>query len=97
MVVVAVVAMEAVTQARSLARRWPFPPRAPAARRRWLPTAPAAAVGSGSFFVNAEVEPFVAVDPRNPNHLVATWQQDRWTNGGARALMTAASFDGGRS
>ena len=52
---------------------------------------------SGSYFVNAEVEPFVAVDPRNANHWVATWQQDRWTDGGSRALMTATSFDGGRS
>ena len=52
---------------------------------------------TGSYFVNAEVEPFVAADPRNPNHLVATWQQDRWTDGGSRALMTATSLDGGRS
>ena len=51
----------------------------------------------GSYFVNAEVEPFVVVDPRNAAHLVATWQQDRWTDGGSRALMTATSFDGGRS
>ena len=51
----------------------------------------------GSFFANAEVEPFVAIDPRNSQHLVATWQQDRWTDGGARALVTAASFDGGHS
>lgn len=52
---------------------------------------------SGSFFANAEVEPFVAIDPGNSLHLVASWQQDRWTNGGARALVTASSFDGGRS
>ena len=52
---------------------------------------------TGSFFVNAEVEPFIVTDPANANHLVATWQQDRWTNGGARAVMTAASFDGGHS
>ncbi len=52
---------------------------------------------SGSFYANAEVEPFVAIDPGNSRHLVATWQQDRWTNGGARALVTATSFDGGAS
>lgn len=51
---------------------------------------------SGSFFVNSEVEPFVATHPNNPSHLIATWQQDRWTNGGARALRTATSFDGGQ-
>jgi hypothetical protein len=61
--------------------------------------APACTGGSsaGSFFTNAEVEPYVAVDPSNSNHLVATWQQDRWTDGGARAVMTANSLDGGRS
>jgi hypothetical protein len=52
---------------------------------------------SGGYFVNAEVEPFVVADPAHGNHLVATWQQDRWTNGGARAVMTAASFDGGHT
>ncbi len=52
---------------------------------------------AGIYFVNAEVEPFVAVNPRNSQHLVAAWQQDRWTDGGSRGLMTAASFDGGRS
>ncbi len=63
------------------------------------PVASACTGGSttGSFFANAEVEPFVAIDPGNSNHLVATWQQDRWTDGGSRAIVTAASFDGGRS
>ena len=63
------------------------------------PVAPGCTGGSvsGSFFANAEVEPFVAIDPGNSQHLVATWQQDRWSDGGARALVTAASFDGGRS
>ncbi len=55
------------------------------------------AASAGSFFANAEVEPTVAVAPGNSNHLVAAWQQDRWTDGGARALVTAASFDGGRT
>lgn len=52
---------------------------------------------SGTVFVNAEVEPFVAVSPLNPDLLVGTWQQDRASNGGARALATAVSMDGGRS
>lgn len=61
------------------------------------PVAPGCTGGStgGSFYLNSEVEPFVAIDPGNPLRLVATWQQDRWTNGGARAIVTAASFDGG--
>jgi len=49
----------------------------------------------GTLFAGAEVEPHLAADPRDANHLVAAWQQDRWSNGSARALMAAASFDGG--
>jgi hypothetical protein len=44
---------------------------------------------------NSEVEPWLAVDPSNPLHMVGAWQQDRWNNGGARGLVTATSFDGG--
>ncbi len=50
---------------------------------------------SGELYANAEVEPFVAVHPANPNLLLGTWQQDRWSNGGARALVNAVSRDGG--
>lgn len=51
--------------------------------------------GSGTVYVNAEVEPSLAVDPLDANHLVASWQQDRWSNGSARGIMTAVTFDGG--
>jgi hypothetical protein len=44
---------------------------------------------------NSEVEPWVAVDPSNPDHLVGAWQQDRWNDGGSRGLVTARSIDGG--
>ncbi len=50
---------------------------------------------TGSVYANAEVEPFVAAHPGNPNHLLGAWQQDRWSNGGARALVSAVSLDGG--
>ncbi len=50
---------------------------------------------SGTNYANAEVEPFAAAHPLNPNQLLAAWQQDRWSNGGARALVTAVSSDGG--
>ena len=46
-------------------------------------------------YTNAEVEPHLALDPTNPNHLVAAWQQDRTSDGGARGLATAVSVDGG--
>ena len=49
----------------------------------------------GTNFDSVEVEPWVAVDPTNPAHLVGTWQQDRWSNGGANGIGVAVSFDGG--
>ena len=48
-------------------------------------------------FPNAEVEPFAAADPRDHDHLVGAWQQDRWSDGGAHGLMAATSSNGGRS
>jgi hypothetical protein len=52
---------------------------------------------SGTLYENAEVEPRVAVNPNNPNHIVGAWQQDRWSNGGAHGLVAAASVNGGTS
>jgi len=51
----------------------------------------------GTLYVNAEVEPYVAVNPQNTNNVVGVWQQDRWSTGGARGLLSGASFDGGRT
>jgi hypothetical protein len=53
--------------------------------------------GTGTNFFNSEVEPYVSVDPSDPMHMVGAWQQDRWSSGGARGLVTAASFDGGQT
>jgi len=52
---------------------------------------------TGTLFENAEVEPMVAVDPTNPSNLIGVWQQDRWSNGGSRGLLTGYSSDGGRT
>jgi hypothetical protein len=49
----------------------------------------------GAVQTNSEVEPFIAVNPANPNNFVAVWQQDRWSNGGARGHGVAYSLDGG--
>lgn len=54
-----------------------------------------AMAGGGINYLNAEVEPWVAVNPTNPSNIIAVWQQDRWSNGGARGMVTAASHDGG--
>lgn len=61
-----------------------------------VPAACTVGSAAGTVYANAEVEPFVAVNPNDVNHLVGVWQQDRWSNGGARALASAVSFDGGR-
>ncbi len=53
--------------------------------------------GPGTVYVNSEVEPFVAVNPTDPDNVVAVYQQDRWSNGGAHGLVTAVSHDGGAS
>ncbi len=51
----------------------------------------------GTVYTNAEVEPFIAVNPANPQNLVGVWQQDRWNNGGAHGLIAGFSFNGGTS
>jgi hypothetical protein len=48
-------------------------------------------------YPNTEPEPFVAVNPTNPQNLVGVYQQDRWSDGAAKAQGTAVSFDGGAS
>ena len=50
---------------------------------------------TGVAYAGAEVEPYVAIDPQDPSHLIGVWQQDRWSDGGARGLRTGYSFDGG--
>jgi hypothetical protein len=52
---------------------------------------------SGTVYIGAEVEPHLATNPVNSRHMVAAWQQDRWSTGAAQGLAGAASFDGGQS
>jgi hypothetical protein len=52
---------------------------------------------TGDYYPSAEVEPYIAIDPRAPDHFVGVWQQDRWQNGGSRGLVSAVSFDAGRT
>jgi hypothetical protein len=52
---------------------------------------------TGTLYQDAEVEPSLAVDPLDPTHLLAAWQQDRWSDGGAHSVVTAASFDTGHT
>jgi hypothetical protein len=58
-------------------------------------TADGTADQSGEVFLNSEVEPWIDVNPTNTSNVVGIWQQDRWSNGGARGLVTGVSQDGG--
>ena len=53
--------------------------------------------GPGRNFLSSEVEPYVTVNPTDPANIVAAWQQDRWSNGGARGILNAVTHDGGRT
>ena len=48
-------------------------------------------------YVNAESEPYVAVNPRNPRNLIAVYHEDRYPNDGANGVLASTSFDGGRT
>src|SRR6266571_3337276 len=50
---------------------------------------------SSVLYPNAEEEPWVDVNPTNPNNLIAVWQQDRWSDGGAHgtAYQVSLSFN----
>src|SRR3954469_15691747 len=48
-------------------------------------------------YLGAEVEPSLAGNPSRPPAVVAAWQQDRWSDGGARCLAGGYARDGGRS
>lgn len=52
---------------------------------------------SGVVYPGSAVEPFLAIDPINPSHLIGVWQQDRWSNAGASGILTGVSRDGGRT
>ncbi|HTD31041.1 MAG TPA: sialidase family protein [Steroidobacteraceae bacterium] len=52
---------------------------------------------SGTLFNGTAIEPSLAQNPATPSNLIATWQQNRWSNGGSQLIGVAASFDGGNS
>src|SRR3989442_3815935 len=43
-------------------------------------------------YVDAEVEPWVAVNPNDHRNIIVVWQQDRWSDGVAHRLMAGFSF-----
>jgi hypothetical protein len=53
------------------------------------------AAQNGTNHLHAEAEPWVDVNPTDPDNIIGVFQQDRWSNGGARGLVTAVSHDEG--
>jgi hypothetical protein len=51
----------------------------------------------GTNYPDSEIEPWLSVNPLFKGNLIAGWQQDRWSNGGARGLVAGVSLDGGRT
>ena len=51
----------------------------------------------GASYPQTEIEPFIDGNPANPRNLIAVWQQDRWSNGGARGNSGAYTEDGGET
>src|SRR3954469_23527130 len=49
---------------------------------------------TGVNYPSSEVEPWVAVDPHDARRVIGVYQQDRWSDGGARGLTAATSSDG---
>ena len=52
---------------------------------------------TGTVYMNSEVEPWIDVNSSNPANMIGIWQQDRWSNGGARGLVTGVTTNGGAS
>ena len=56
----------------------------------------AAQISAGSvLYPNSEIEPRSAINPANASNIVGEYQQDRWSDGGARGLVASVSHDGG--
>ena len=50
---------------------------------------------TGVLYRNSESEPHLAVNPTNPDNMIAAWHQDRWSTGAAQGLGAAYTLDGG--
>lgn len=49
-----------------------------------------------TIYIGADVEPSIAVNPKNKDEIVAVWQKDRISNGSALEIGISYSHDGGQ-
>ena len=59
--------------------------------------ADSAANQPGTVYPNTHMEPNLAINPANPKNMVVGFHMDRWSNGGARGMGGAYTFDGGKT
>ena len=50
---------------------------------------------AGTLYPGTAAEPSLVVNPNSDLNLIAAWQQNRWSTGGAQAIGLASSMDGG--
>jgi hypothetical protein len=50
--------------------------------------------GTGRNYTLSEVEPYGAVNPTDSGNIIAVFQQDRWSNGGAHGLAASVTKNG---
>ena len=48
------------------------------------------ATPTGTLYVDTAAEPYLAVNPTNQLNLIAGWQQNRWSDGGAQGVSLAS-------
>jgi hypothetical protein len=51
--------------------------------------------GLGIVFTSAEVEPWIDINPADPLNIAGFYQQDRYSNGGAKSNVASVTLDGG--
>src|SRR5215218_7948311 len=75
----------------------PLTAAAPAETSVTNPLAACPPDGSGINFPDSEVEPWLEVNPADPDNVVTFYQQDRYSNGGSKGNAAGVSFDGGET
>jgi hypothetical protein len=90
-----IAAVAAVLVIATPASAGPYPSTPPLDISAGDPLAGCPPIGAGINYPDAEVEPWVDVNPANPLNVVAMYQQDRYSTGGAKGNVSSASFDGG--